>query len=121
MARIKPAWKDVRVELNKTKEDAVLLSGQAHNISAQVYLGSISPEDVSVRLYSGPLSSTGEIVEASQKEMAPGKSADGYTDYSFSWKPWRSGRQGYTVIATPKHEGLVGTYVSGYIKWAEVV
>jgi starch phosphorylase len=111
-------WPQVRVEAVSSPPAAVLTVGEHLNATARVHLGGLSPEEVRVELYCGPISSTGDIQPAQTVEMAPRAAEKGIYEYRGELACTLSGRQGYTVRILPKHPGLTHHYLPGVVRWA---
>ena len=103
-ARLNSAWKQIRV-------------GDIIQTSVEVNLGGLSPEDVTMELYTGPLSSQGTIDNAKRLEMTAVNSRNGLVEYAVEIKCSNTGRQGYAVRVLPSHPALVHSYLPGFIRW----
>ena len=87
-------------------------------------LNALSPDDVAVQLYYGPLDAHGEIVNPVIFEMLnPAKAGEGVWRFSGTATFCRSGRHGYSVRILPAHELLTHLFEMRLIRWpaAEVV
>jgi glycogen phosphorylase len=87
---------------------------------ARVQLGTLSPDDVVVELYSGRLDSQGNITAAESSPMrvvrAAGNGAHLYESSASAWHA--SGLHGYTIRVLPHHRYLNSPFVPGLITWA---
>jgi len=84
-----------------------------------VELGGLGAEEVSVELYYGPMTNTGEIGSPSATVMRPdGKPQDGVQRFSAEIRLGFAGRQGLAVRILPRHDELVQRLVPGYVVWA---
>ena len=106
------------MESVSTPAAAIFTVGQRLAATARVHLGSLSPEEVRVELYFGPVSSTGEIEEAQTVAMTPAGTEKGMTEYRGELECALTGRQGYTVRVLPKHPALPHPYLPGVVRWA---
>jgi starch phosphorylase len=133
-ANIKMAWpefaiKDVRIEV-KNGEGNVPLNlnqpqlkvGSKLFIDALVKLPKVSPDDVSVELYHGPIDSQGNIRNGSAVRMAFKETKGGDSEHWFtgSMSCSDAGRQGVAVRILPRHADLVNPYELGLILWETV-
>ena len=94
--------------------------GSEVRIQAQIHLGRLNPEDISVQIYHGRVDSTGKIEDGQVAEMK-------YTDESLDHDrvarfdgtiPCRvSGRHGFALRILPRHADLVEAYEPGMILW----
>jgi starch phosphorylase len=133
-ANIKMAWpefaiKDVRIEV-KNGEGNVPLNlnqpqlkvGSQLFINALVKLPKVSPDDVSVELYHGPIDSQGNIRNGSAMRMSyketTGRDSEHWFTGSMSCSD--AGRQGVAVRVLPRHADLVNPYELGLILWETV-
>jgi starch phosphorylase len=83
-----------------------------------VKLADLTPDEVSVELYHGPLDSRGDIVHPQIISMAPyGKGAEDVYEYRGTLEPGTSGRHGYTVRVLPKNPDLIAPHKEGLVLW----
>jgi glycogen phosphorylase len=89
-------------------------------ITASIYLGNLTPNDVSVEIYHGYLSADNVIEDGSIEPVTTVKNK-GNNLYRFSGSILcrTSGRYGYTVRVLPKHENLTHAHETGLIVWAD--
>jgi starch phosphorylase len=118
LEKLEAAWSQIQVVSVSVPGKSIYTVGEEIHARAQVKLGGLSPEQVSVRLYTGTLSSTGEIEGARDLEMEPVAVADGLHEYAARIKTERTGRQGYRLRVLPRHDDLVHAYLPGFIYWA---
>ena len=97
---------------------ALFTVGERLEATARVALAGLTPEEVRVELYYGPISSTGEIERARTVEMSPGAGDKGSYEYRGELECALTGRQGYTVRVLPKNPGLTHHYLPGLVRWA---
>lgn len=105
---------EVKVDNHKT-----LKVGESVTVRAEIDLGQLKPEDVSVELLYGTLNAEGEMEEPKVALMRPGQKPKG-TTYEFVGvnKLDMSGRVGHTVRVLPHHEDLENPLKLGLILWA---
>ncbi|MBN2442394.1 MAG: alpha-glucan family phosphorylase [Spirochaetales bacterium] len=115
--KLKNNWENIKIVKVKSENNKNLVVGKSFTIHADVNLATFSPEEISVELYYGQISSTGEIINAKSKEMECINSGDQLTSYSTELSCIETGRYGYSVRILPKHELLVHPYIPGFIKW----
>jgi starch phosphorylase len=106
---------DVHVDNHKT-----LKVGDSVTVHAQVDLGHLKPEDVSVELFYGVLNAQGEIESPKVALMKPLEKPNGSV-YEFAAvnKLLMSGRLGHTVRVLPHHEDLDNPLKMGLVLWAK--
>ncbi len=130
-SNIKAAWpklqiKDVQVQFGNGSSaekldmrNPQLRVGSELKVAALVKLGPLSPDDISVELYHGPLDARGGITDGSIVKMDCRGSAGADGEHWFSGlTPCRaSGRRGVAVRILPRHPDLVNPYEMGLILW----
>jgi starch phosphorylase len=115
-------WSAVRVEAVDNHSPATLPVGQPIQARVRVHLGELTPDEVSVELYHGPVNAEGSIFDGVATAMQPVGSPDGGV-YTFEAKPVscsNSGLHGYTVRVLPYHPDLSVGLIPGFICWAHV-
>jgi len=118
-ARIDQNWGQVRVEEIATNTDGALRVGDELAVSARVFLGGLSPDEVSVEMYHGMLDSQGRLERGSPVALALEKPLDnGRSLFSGKASCDHSGRHGLAVRVLPKHADLVHAFLPGKIVWA---
>jgi len=101
------AWRGVHVDGVETGPVSADL-GEAQTVVAQVSLGSLSPDEVSVQLLHGPVGQNDELVKPDVTPMAvAGDGGDGHLRFTGTFTCERPGRYGYTVRVVPDHADLV--------------
>ncbi|MBN1804090.1 MAG: alpha-glucan family phosphorylase [Sedimentisphaerales bacterium] len=93
--------------------------GSKLSVRALVKLGRISPEDISVELYYGPVDTWGNIREACAVRMDHKEAGEPKDEHWFAGTMCcqKAGRHGVTVRILPKHDDLVSPYDLGLILW----
>jgi starch phosphorylase len=92
--------------------------GDDFTVNAEVSLGALSPEDVTVELYQGVLDSKGTFTEPKGTEMTVAEEkGDGKYSYRLTMSCTFSGRQGYTVRVMPRDSTVPSRTLPGYIVW----
>jgi len=110
-------WGAVRVERISSPNDPILKVGDTLSVDAEIALAELSPDEVTVELYYGPLSSEREIREPRLATM--GQTGQRGAVWSFQARvPCdRTGRQGFTVRVLPRHRHLVHNLLPGFVRW----
>ena len=130
-SNMKKAWpefaiKDVQIQVNNGEDNEQLnlkqpqlKVGSQLSISALVKLANVSPDDVSVELYHGPVDSSGNIRNGSAVRMdykeTTGRDGEHWFVGSMSCR--KTGRQGMAVRVLPRNADLVNPYELGLILW----
>jgi starch phosphorylase len=118
--RIQKNWSRVRVEaLGGGPASDVQVGGEIP-IQAEVFLGALTPDEVTVELYLGHVDAAGEIVDAASTPMQSIKQkGEGTHLYQASAVTCRgSGLYGYTLRVIPRHPALTTPFLPGLILWA---
>jgi starch phosphorylase len=121
LERLSDAWDQVSVIDLEDPGHPELHVGEDLEVTADVSLGPLSPDDVRVEAYFGHINSQGSIDNPQRREMAPvdgRKPEDGQRRYVARIPCDSAGRQGYSVRILPKHPDLTHSFLPGYIKWA---
>jgi starch phosphorylase len=120
VARVRGLWPQVRAEVLDGSGVTDLAVGGDVRTRARVYLGGLTPDEVSVELYLGEVDADGEIVNGTATPMQPmGFEDNGSWSYHAVSTCSRSGLHGYTVRVLPKHPDLCTPYLEGLIAWAK--
>lgn len=122
-AALRQGWDKVEIGEVTSNRAGVVNVGAEVEVWAHVHLGDLSPEDVRVQLYCGPVDADGRITHGQVKDMACAEAkSDG--DYVFvgTVPCSASGLYGYTVRVVPHHEDLTNPFEAGLdlILWAEI-
>ncbi|RMF35930.1 MAG: alpha-glucan family phosphorylase, partial [Chloroflexi bacterium] len=122
-ARVRQHWPEVRVE--DATADAIheVKVGDHLTVRARVRLGSLSPDDVSVQVYYGPINAEGEIGQGKVATLAleagrPQPDDEGWYTFIGTVSCTSSGQHGYALRVLPHHEDLVTPYEPGLIVWS---
>ena len=112
-------WSEIRMDSVKAEVPARLKVGAELQVRAQVYLGALEANDVTVQLYYGPLDTKGEISKGKVMAMKWLESnGDGSHTFVGSIPARASGRYGYALRILPHHEDLSNPHEPGLILWA---
>jgi len=100
-------------------EQPRLKVGSQLSIRALVKLAKVSPDDVSVELYHGPVDSKGNIRNGSAVRMDYKETTGQDGEHWFVGAMFcrETGRQGVAVRVLPKNADLVSPYELGLILW----
>lgn len=125
--KVRQHWGDLRIEKVQADTEADLKVGSHLTVSAELVLGALQPEDVSVELYYGPLDSEGNLTEAAHiVEMERTRTAaslpgadDGTCSFTGKIPCDQSGRYGFAVRVLPKgkSQDLIHCYEPNLILW----
>jgi len=114
---IQANWQKVRI-VNTFLEKREAEVGYALKILAEVSLGAIKSDDVSVQVYSGLLDIDRNIVDGVIEEMKCVETLpDGMAKYEGYIACDESGQFGYSVRIVPKHPDIAGRFDLEMIRW----
>lgn len=112
-------WSDLKIVEVKSDPGNSFKVGDELEVRAYLKLGRITPGDISVELYQGPLDARGEIAQPRINPMLPTGQVQGdVVEFSGTIAPDSSGRHGYTVRVLPKNEDLAVPCKEGLILWS---
>jgi starch phosphorylase len=120
VARISQEWPRVEVLRVQGLSDRVA-AGTELEVSADVALGGLNPDEVEVHLACGLLDGEGILSAPTLSPLAPlGPAPDGGHRFGMRGiKTERSGRHGYAVRVTPRHPSLPMPYPLGLVRWSD--
>jgi len=118
--RLDSAWHHVRVHSPQPDRDLrALHSGDSFSLVTSVFLGQLSPEEVSVELCTGPADAGNQIKSPAFHPMALRKSTpDGWHEYVITVPCPSSGRFGLSARVLPAG-GEWKAASPGYVTWSE--
>ncbi|HLF96215.1 MAG TPA: alpha-glucan family phosphorylase, partial [Methylococcaceae bacterium] len=118
-ARVTRHWGGVRIEAVKASGGAEMHVGDLFTVEAQVRLGALTPEDVSVQLCVGTVNNQGDLVNPALIPMQAEKQDGTVWNYQTASQPCcHSGLHGYTVRMLPRHADLHNPWALGLAQWA---
>jgi starch phosphorylase len=115
--RIRQHWPQIRIQDVQSSIPAETQVGIANTITAKIYLGQLSPEDVRVELYHGTVDTSGEIQNPSVTQMEPENKVDDVHTFINQLTCTSSGMHGFTVRVVPHHPDLVSPFETALIHW----
>jgi len=117
--KLRKQWTGLSIRKVQVDTQTDLKVGANIEVSAQVVLGKLQPEDVSVELYYGQLDSEGKLTKAvGIAEMERVQMADdGVHIFTGKIPCTQSGRYGFAVRVLPKCQDLIHRYEPGLILW----
>ncbi|MFW6132714.1 MAG: alpha-glucan family phosphorylase [Planctomycetota bacterium] len=120
-SKLREQFRNIRIEGVRDDMDTEARParvGEDVRVEATVNLGELSPRDVRVELYHGPLDETGQLADGETLTMEQIDSSDGQVRYEVAMPCRRSGQGGYTVRVLPRHDLLPNPRELGLIRWA---
>jgi len=117
--KMSKTWPKIRIVNVESTSPDELEVGANLQVRASVRLGDISPDDVDVQLYTGPVDGQTNIRNAQNITMACAHSnGQGIHLYTGSIPCTSSGLHGYSLRVLPKNPDMVNPYQLGLIVWA---
>jgi len=118
--QLRKNWSQIRIERAFTKMPREMKVGMPLEVETHVHLGKISPENVCIQAYIGPLDRDGQIVDGEAVSLTQ-QQAKGDDLYAFSGNvPCReTGLHGCAVRIVPKYKGLCNPFEPGLILWSK--
>lgn len=119
-ASLREHWGKVKIGSVTSLLGSEVRVGESLQVQAQVYLGSIRPEDVAVQLYVGVLDKQGEIERGRAYDMQHAGAGEeaGWHSYSLDLVSEVTGRHGLTARVVPRHPDARSPLRLGMITWA---
>ncbi|MBN2447310.1 MAG: alpha-glucan family phosphorylase, partial [Phycisphaerae bacterium] len=116
--RLRERWHNIRIVQVNTDTPGVLKVGDALPLRTSVRLGEISPDDIAVEAYYGPVGVDGRIMGGQKTAMRHVEvGANGEHVFEGAVPCGRSGRYGYAVRVVPRHADLIDPYTQGMVAW----
>lgn len=117
--KIRSNWSNIRVEDISCSCNSEVYVGQNVKVKAKVYLGELSPEDVSVELFYGKLNGSDSLESGNISEMKSIKKKENYFEYEGEIPNEITGLRGYTIRILPKHSMFTNKFEMGLIYWVQ--
>jgi starch phosphorylase len=123
-AHIAGEWNKVWIFDVKANNEQPMMAGSTLEVEANVSLGPLNPDEVTVELYHGPLDANEAIATASRTPMMKlstlEKKAPEFPIHTYSGKivVQSCGRQGFAIRVLPKHASVNIRMEPGLIRWS---
>jgi starch phosphorylase len=117
--KIRDKWSHIKVEkvLNGKKSNSIFV-GEEFPVNSEINLGELTPDDVEVQLYFGPVENQDDPELNSTVVMSPANSNNGVINYKGNIVTKHSGQQGFTIRIVPKNPMLISPFEVGLVYWA---
>jgi starch phosphorylase len=117
--KLEEKWDEVRINSVDAEIPQEVTVGNELPVEAEIRLGSINPDEVSVELYYGPLDANG-LIATGHTSLLKCEGNNG-TEDTYRYKgviPCSySGRYGYALRIVPNHPEMAARYHIGLIRW----
>ncbi|MBU0507960.1 alpha-glucan family phosphorylase [bacterium] len=117
---IRANWEKVKIVALPARSQRMITSGTELEVVAKVELGPLTPGDVEVHVYYGPLHTDGTIAFSGFRPMEPHEKGGGSVYRGTIVFP-DSGKYGYTVRVIPYHPLLGNPLQMGLAHWAGIL
>lgn len=118
-ARLTDHWYRIKVADVDVSTPPDIQVSQRVAVKARVHLGALTPDDVQVIVYQGPVSETGEIIQGAPMTMDyQGQDDHGDSLYTAEIAYASSGLQGLALQVLPHHDHLSSPYEMDLALWA---
>ena len=116
--KLQENWEKVQViSINDPQKKAVK-KGTKMEITAEVAIGYLLPENLTVECYHGHVSNNHTLTNTERVQLVfRQKKENGLCVYSGKIFCHMGGKWGYTVRVLPGHSNLAGEIIPGYMKW----
>jgi starch phosphorylase len=116
---IQEHWPQIAVQNVQSDVPVETQVGIANTVRAEIHLGELTPKDVTVELYHGPVDASGVILQPQIVEMEhqPEQAKDNVYTFAKQLTCETSGMHGFTVRVLPYHLDQVSPYETGLILW----
>jgi len=116
--RVRENWDAIKVESIDADVTEPLGISEPLKLRAEVQLGDLSPDDVRVQVYVGPMDVHGNIVEGETGDLACQEDlGGGRFRYAGEMTLRNSGQHGFAVRVVPGHEDMPTPFEPGLIVW----
>ncbi len=112
--KVRTSWPEVQITSVESEGPEVVDVGSIRTVHAEVSLGELTPDDVSVELVHGVVGLNDELEGTHTVVMTP----DAKGRYSGQCVGSRAGRYGFTIRVVPNHADLGSWAEVGTITWA---
>ncbi|MFM2154061.1 MAG: Maltodextrin phosphorylase, partial [Pseudomonadota bacterium] len=92
--------------------------GEPLRVTARVELGGLTPDDVAVQLFHGPVNPDGALVGGEGHDLAPNGRDGAVWSFEGSLRTRHSGRYGWAVRIVPRHPDLATPFDFVPVKWS---
>jgi starch phosphorylase len=115
--RLAAQWERVAVKSFEAGPADVSV-GKPLSVKARVTLGDLTPAEVDVQAFSGPVDARGELLDGQAVSLQPlGRPVDGVVVYAGEVPSRLSGRFGYSVRILPRNEDLATPFGLVPVRW----
>ncbi|MCL2390360.1 MAG: hypothetical protein FWC88_02925, partial [Endomicrobia bacterium] len=115
---IRDNWDSIKIVLSEDNVKDEIKISNSLTVQAKVNLGSLTPDDISVQIYSGYLDSRQVVSEQEVDEMRLVSKEGDLHIYEGKILTDKVGHCGYTIRVLPQYSGEV-QYITEMVKWQQ--
>ena len=116
--RLNSLWKNIHIAHPASQSEGPFHIGETFQVTTEVSLGELLPDEVEVELYHGGLKAMDTIAESHVEKMSVIEDrGNGHFLYGCSLECRATGRFGLTTRVTPKGDDWI-RFIPGLITWA---
>jgi glycogen phosphorylase len=116
--RMNANWRDLKVLDVRTENRAGVEAGGTLQVTVDMHLGSLTPADVSVDIYYGPINSKADFINRFTLRLHEASRTGASTVFQGRIPCPEVGRFGFRVRVLPSHHLLTNPFSLGLILWA---
>ncbi len=119
LGKVRAHWGEIAIERVEVTPDKIKVDEEIR-VRAWVNLGSLTPQDVTVQLYYGPLDTRGEILAGETLDMVhccPAEAQAGVHEFVQTLRYATTGKRGVSVRVLPHHPDLPNPLLTNLITW----
>ena len=115
--RIEQNWPAVEIQ-SAAAEQGNALVGDRLGIEAEIMLGALTPEDVRVEAYTGPVDRDDNVITGRMLPLEHVRElGEGRHRYRGAVHCQESGRFGFAVRILPSHQWMTGSFALEHVRW----
>jgi starch phosphorylase len=113
-------WNKIAISNIEINNDHDAWLGKIIGVNANIFLGKLKPEDVSVQIYYGTIDPhSNEIIQSQSVDMTITHKDNEYYHYEGTYVCDTVGKQGFTIRVLPKHSMMLRPTDLYICKWAD--
>lgn len=114
---VREHWSGLAILEKKTSTEATVLAGETLKVEVTLRLGRLTPKDLAVDLYHGPVDSKAEFLDRSTLPLHPSRPTENGILFEGEIPCPEVGRFGFRIRVLPSHPLLTNPYSLGLILW----
>jgi glycogen phosphorylase len=117
IGRVRENWSQIKILAKPTSSRMAIALGDSLQVEVIMDLGRLSPQDLSVNVYYGPVDSKGEFLSHGTIPLLDVTREESKTIFRGTISCREVGRFGFRIRVLPSHPLLVNPYSLGLILW----